>query len=144
MNNQNYRVQCIHHPGGVLVAVVRLNHRVLAHLLVDTGAAITVVVPRTVARLGLPLDKPHRTMIIGIAHTTYTPSIPVFELDSLQAGDVEVTDLEIGVVDFPPRLRIDGALGVNFLARFRPAFEFDTATLLLYPLPDQHASRVWG
>jgi len=83
-------------------------------------------------------------MTIGIAHTTRTPSIPIFKLDSLQAGDVEVTDLEIGVVDFSPRLRIDGALGVNFLARFRPTFEFDTATLLLHPLSDQHASRIWG
>jgi len=144
VNTQDYQVQCIRHPGGVLITIARLNHKVLARMLVDTGAAITVVVPRTAARLGLPLDKPHRTMSIGVAHATHTPLIPVFNLDCLQAGDVEVTDLEIGVVGFPPRLRIDGALGVNFLARFRPTFEFDTATLLLHPLPNLRSSRTWG
>ena len=33
--------------------------------------------------------------------------------------------------EFPPRLRIDGVLGVNFLERFRSTFDFDTATLVL-------------
>ena len=134
MNEQVDRVQCARHPGGVLVTVARLNRKVLARLLVDTGAAITVVVPRTAARLGLPLDKPHRMMVIGTAHTARTSPIPIFKLDCLQIGDVEVTNLEVGVVDFPSRLRIDGALGINFLARFRPTFEFDTARLILRPL----------
>jgi predicted aspartyl protease len=74
-------------------------------------------------------------MAIGTAHTGRTSPIRIFKLDCLQIGDIEVTNLEIGVVDFPPRLRIDGALGVNFLARFRPTFEFDTATLVLRSLP---------
>ena len=135
MNRRTDRVRCIRHPGGVLVAVARLNRRALARLLVDTGAAITVVVPRTAARLGLPLDRPHRVMTIGTAHTARTSPISVFKLDYLQIGDVEVTDLEVGVVDFPSRLRIDGALGVNFLTRFCPTFKFDTATLILRSLP---------
>jgi clan AA aspartic protease (TIGR02281 family) len=135
VNRQADRVRCIRHPGGVLVTVARLNRRALVRLLVDTGAAITVVVPRAAIRLGLPLDKPHRTMIVGTAHTARASPIPIFELDSLQIGNVEATDLEVGVVDFPSHLRIDGALGVNFLARFRPTFEFDTAMLVLRPLP---------
>ncbi len=107
----------------------------MARLLIDTGAAITVVVPRTAARLGLSLDKPHRTMTIGTAHTARTSPISIFKLDSLQIGSVEAVNLDVGLVDFPPRLRIDGALGVNFLARFHPTFEFDTGTLILRPLP---------
>jgi hypothetical protein len=74
-------------------------------------------------------------MTIGTAHTAPASPIPVFELGHVQVGDAEVTDLEIGVVSFPYDLRIDGALGVNFLARFRPTFEFDTATLVLHSLP---------
>lgn len=74
-------------------------------------------------------------MTIGTAHTTRAPLIPIFKLDYLQIGGVEAANLEVGVVDFPPRLRIDGALGVNFLARFRTTFEFDTAALILRPLP---------
>ena len=134
MNRQVNRVQCMRHPGGVLVATARMNHKVIARLLIDTGAAITVIVPRTAARLGLSLDKPHRMMTIGTAHTTRTLPIPIFELDCLRIGDAEVAHLEFGVVDFPPRLRIDGALGVNFLAHFYPTFEFDTATVILRPL----------
>jgi hypothetical protein len=39
--------------------------------------------------------------------------------------------LEVLVVHFPPRLRIDGVLGVNFLERFRSTLDFDMATLIL-------------
>lgn len=99
MNRQVNRVQCVRHPGGVSVATVQMNRKVIASLLIDTGAAITVVVPRTAARLGLSLDRPHRMMTIGTAHTL---PIPIFELDCLRIGDAEVAHLEFGVVDFPP------------------------------------------
>jgi predicted aspartyl protease len=135
VNRQSDRIRCIRHLGGVLVAATRLNRKIRARLLVDTEAAITIVVPRTANRLGLSLHKPHRMLAIGTAHTTRAPLIPTFKLDYLQIGGIEITNLEIGVVDFPPRLRIDGALGVNFLAQFRTTFEFDTATLILRPPP---------
>jgi len=54
-----------------------------------------------------------------------------FRLQSLQVEGIIVQMLEVVVVHFPPRLRIDGVLGVNFLERFRSTFDFDTATLVL-------------
>jgi len=34
-------------------------------------------------------------------------------------------------VPLPAELRVDGVLGVNFLERFRPTFEFEQAVLVL-------------
>jgi hypothetical protein len=50
-------------------------------------------------------------------------------------GGIIVEGLEVLVVTFSPGLRIHGVIEVNFLARFRPTFEFDTATLILRPRP---------
>jgi len=56
---------------------------------------------------------------------------PVVYLSNLQVGTQRVTDLEVLVVPLPGELRVDGILGVNFLERFRPTFEFDRSTLVL-------------
>jgi len=57
--------------------------------------------------------------------------VPSFRLQSLQVGGIIVQALEVLVITFSPRLRIDGILGVNLLEHFRSTFDFDTATLIL-------------
>jgi hypothetical protein len=57
--------------------------------------------------------------------------VPSFRLRSLQVEGIIVQALEVLVITFSPRLRIDGVLGVNFLELFRSTFDFDTATVTL-------------
>jgi len=57
--------------------------------------------------------------------------VPGFRLQSLQVEGIIAQALEVLVITFSPRLRIDGVFGVNFLERFRSTFDFDTATLIL-------------
>jgi predicted aspartyl protease len=57
--------------------------------------------------------------------------VPSFRLASLRVDGIVVEGLEVLVVTFSPRVKIHGVIGVNFLERFRPTLEFDTATLVL-------------
>jgi len=76
------------------------------------------------------LYHPERMQEVMIAGRTVIMA-PVVMLREVRVGTFWVNNLESIVLEFPPKLRIDGLLGVNFLERFRPTFEFDTATLVL-------------
>jgi len=54
-----------------------------------------------------------------------------------------LSDVEVLVVSLPAELRVDGVLGVNFLERFRPTFEFEQAVLVLRRIGRGKNNR-WG
>jgi len=97
--------------------------------LVDTGAARTMLAQRVAREIGLDLSPPLRHERIASVHQVAWA--PVIRLSHFQVGTQIATDLEVLVVALPEELRIDGILGVNFLERFRPTFEFDRSTLVL-------------
>lgn len=99
-------------------------------MLADTGAALTVITKDVAELSGIDLQRPQRSQPVFVAHRQ-TCEAPVVRLNRVVVGGYEVSDLEALVLEFPDELRIDGLLGVNFLERFRPTFEFDTATLVL-------------
>jgi predicted aspartyl protease len=99
-------------------------------MIVDSGAAYCCITPEMARLLGYDLSHPtSRRFIYGAQGVE--AEVPSFRLQSLQVEGVTVKELEVLVMTFSPRLRIDGLLGVNFLERFRPTLEFDTATLVL-------------
>ena len=79
--------------------------------------------------IGLDLSHPLRQERIASVHQIAWA--PVIRLESFQVGLQRMRDIEVLVLSFPRDLRIDGLLGVNFLGRFRPTFEFDRSTLVL-------------
>lgn len=88
------------------------------------------MISRKVAEeIGLDLSHPIRRERIASVHQMAWA--PVVRLGSLQVGSQRVTDIDTLVISLPADLRIDGLLGVNFLQRFRPTFEFDRSTLVL-------------
>jgi clan AA aspartic protease (TIGR02281 family) len=97
--------------------------------LADTGTAMTMLSRQVAEEMGLDPTRPVRQERIASVH--HVAQAPVLRLSSLQVGGQRVTDLEVLVISLPPDLRVDGLLGVNFLERFRPTFEFDETTLVL-------------
>jgi len=77
------------------------------------------------------LDLNHGIRYTPIASVHKVAQAPVVWIDSVQVGGQSVCRIEGLVVFLPPELRFDGLLGVNFLSRFRPTFEFDQCTLVL-------------
>ena len=113
----------------MLVITARINGWDF-QLLADTGAALTVITKDVTELSGIDLEHPARFQQVFIAHRQAFEA-PVVRLNRVAVGSSEVSDLEALVLEFPDELRIDGLLGVNFLERLRPTFEFDTATLVL-------------
>lgn len=123
------RVKGSRQYGGVLVITARINGWDF-QLLADTGAALTVITKDVAELSGIDLQHSERFQQVFIAHRQAFEA-PVVRLNRVAIGSYEVSDLEALVLEFPDELRIDGLLGVNFLERLRPTFEFDTATLVL-------------
>ena len=116
--------------GGVLIVLAMLNQKRRAHMMVDSGAAYCCITPEIARLLGSDLQRPMARRSIASAQGLEA-EVPSFRLQSLQVEELIVRALEVLVITFSPRLRIDGVLGVNFLERFRSTFDFDTATLIL-------------
>jgi predicted aspartyl protease len=100
-----------------------------AELLVDTGAAFTMLSRRVAAEMKIDLSRPLRHERIASVHQT--ARIPIVRLDSLQISSQRAIQIEVLVFSFPTDLRIDGLLGVNFLEKFRTTIEFDRSILVL-------------
>jgi clan AA aspartic protease (TIGR02281 family) len=115
--------------GGVLAVPCLFNGTFRYWMLVDTGAALTLLSQQAAEEMGLDLSRAVRQEHIASIHRTVP--VPVLLLESLQVGAHRVSDMEVVVLPLPPELRIDGLLGINFLERFRPTFEFDRGTLVL-------------
>lgn len=123
------RVKGSRQYGGVLIITAQINGWDF-QLLADTGAALTVITKDVAELSGIDLQRPERSQRVFVAHRQ-TFEAPVVSLNRVAVGSYEALDLEALVLEFPSELRIDGLLGVNFLEKLRPTFEFDTATLVL-------------
>jgi len=99
-------------------------------MMVDSGAAYCCITPEIGRLLGYDLHRPTARRSIASVQGVDT-EVPSFRLQSLQVEGIVVQALEVLVITFSPRLRIDGILGVNFLEHFRSTFDFVTATLIL-------------
>ena len=116
--------------GGALIVPALLNQKRRAHMMVDSGAAYCCITPEIGRLLGYDLHRPTARRSIASVQGVDT-EVPSFRLQSLQVEGIVVQALEVLVITFSPRLRIDGILGVNFLEHFRSTFDFVTATLIL-------------
>jgi len=98
--------------GGVLILTVRINGWYFK-LLADTGAALTVITRDVANLLGIDFRHPVRMEKVMVASRA-TMRAPVIRLREVKVGGFQANDLEALVLEFPPKLRIDGLLGVNF------------------------------
>jgi len=82
-------------------------------LLIDTGASITILTP-DVLQQGLHYQDTGKTRVFATANGTVRA--PIYILESLNVGDWQVEQLEVGVLELKG---MDGLLGMNFLKHFR-------------------------
>ena len=127
---QGHRVPGYRAYGGVLIIAALLNQTRRVYMMVDSDAAYCCITPEIARLLGYDLRRPMTRRFIASVQGVEA-EVPSFRLQSLQVEGIIVQALDVLVITFSPRLRIDGVLGINFLERFRSTFNFDTATLIL-------------
>lgn len=119
--------------GGVGLIVVRLNGTTDARMIVDTGAAFTIVSPAIASRLGLAVPADARQSVAHVAGGGRI-TMPRAVLASAKVGSVAVENLYVGVYDaFPNAPQVQGVLGLDFLRHFRVSFEQGGQRLVLEP-----------
>ena len=107
----------LHRDGNHFIVDARPAHGRSIRLLIDTGASLTIFTPEVLEQRGIRYQDTGRTGIFNTANGSV--KAPIVKLDSLEVGDWQVNQLEIGVLDLGDRLGVDGLLGMNFLNHFQ-------------------------
>jgi predicted aspartyl protease len=104
-------------------------------MIVDTGAQWTILSPLLARRIGLavPADAPRRKLAVVGGQMI---DVPFVTLPTLGVGTAVVENLQVGVYDIFPQVKIlDGLLGGDFLHRFRVTVDRAANRMRLEPLP---------
>ena len=105
----------------------------IAVLIVDTGAAATILSPRLARRLGIevPPQAPRRNIqvvggqMVEVART---------KVSMIQIGAAVIEDVEVGVYDaVPAEPLVDGILGGDILRRFTVTLDHNARRMRLLP-----------
>lgn len=114
-------------PNSLPVVWARLaQHRF--RVLVDTGAARSLVTPAVASSLGLSTAGTER--IIGV--TGAIASVPLVEVSGVGVGQIDLSPFQAGVLELAPlRLGIQAILGVNAFAGRRFQIDFPGGRLYL-------------
>lgn len=101
-------------PGAPIVVTAQLNGGRAVRLLLDTGAARTVIAPRALTAARVDLRPTGRARVLGVGGTAEAPAVT---LESLGVGAARVGPLEVLALD-AGLSQGDGLLGRDFLERF--------------------------
>lgn len=119
-------------PGQHIVVEARVNGSAAARLILDTGAAATLISPRVLAAAGASLTRgtvPGRTR--GIARDAEL-QVDRVRVDSLEVGEARVGPLMVAAYDMDME-GVDGLLGHDFLARFNVSIDPAAGLVRLTP-----------
>jgi clan AA aspartic protease (TIGR02281 family) len=97
---------------GRILARVMINGRGPFRFMVDTGANHTALAESLLPELGIAVDKDKNMTVLGINGSVTAPSV---HLDSLDAGGLHMSDLQVPVLAGPLLDDIDGILGIDGL-----------------------------
>ena len=117
--------------GRLIIAPVRVRHASVREpvMALDTGARMTVMVPRVARELGFEPDEAQPTANV-ISATGEAPAA-LLRVESISLLGLEVTNVRILCYALPPRLKLDGILGLNFLKHFKIVIDNETETVTL-------------
>jgi clan AA aspartic protease (TIGR02281 family) len=118
--------------GGSMVVQVTLNHLVDAHLIVDTGATMTVLSYDIGIELGLLSGSDVSLNTVNTAGGSVQVSMN--NLDSVQVGSAEASNVAVAIHDLPDGISgVSGLLGMSFLRNFEVTLDADQGFLRLLP-----------
>jgi predicted aspartyl protease len=98
---------------------VKESHRI--RMIVDTGAAYTMVSPEILVKIGC---NPVYGETRPIATASGIEYVSFLKVPSMKAFGFEVRDLEVTAHALPTTLPARGLLGINFLKNFNVHFKF--------------------
>ncbi len=113
--------------GSHLLAQAVFNDSTIGHLLLDTGASLTVITPQMLEALSLSHTRPLRRAWFNTASGVI--EAPIYLINRLSIGGRSVQQLEVAVMELGGQ-NIHGLLGMNFLQHFR--FSIDQQRNMLY------------
>ncbi|MDH5428993.1 MAG: retroviral-like aspartic protease family protein [Nitrospirota bacterium] len=120
--------------GGSFVAQVTLNNERTAHLIVDTGASMTVLSTAIAIDLGILGTTDNELLTVNTAGGSV--QVNMNYLASLQVGTAQANHVAVAIHDLPdiPE-QIEGLLGMSFLKHFLVTLDAEHARLILRPKP---------
>ncbi len=121
-------IRMIGHAVVVPVTFTSGNSSVTGNLLVDTGAAQTVLSKRMAS--GLRLFAHDTQSRLGIGGTV---RVDVSVVESIKVGAAEAKNMGVSIHDFSPDPRYEGLLGFDFLGRFQMSVDAEKQVMVLTP-----------
>ena len=120
--------------GGSFVAQVNLNKERTAHLIVDTGASMTVLSTNIGIDLGILGTTDNELLTVNTAGGSV--QVNMNYLSSLSVGDAQAHHVAVAIHDLPdiPE-QIEGLLGMSFLKHVLVTLDTENARLILRPKP---------
>jgi len=117
--------------GDHFLVEVTLNRMSTVKLLIDTGASLTTLSLASFA------DLPQANFIYRDSRMFNTAGGltrgDVYRASSIELGEMQLSDIDIAVIDYPAASNVDGLLGMNILRNYR--FEINQDDSLLYLQP---------
>ncbi len=118
--------------GGSLVVQVLLNGSVDAHLIVDTGATMTVLSYDLGIELGLLSGSDVSLNTVNTAGGSVQVSMT--HVETLQVGSAKASHVAVAIHDLPDGISgVSGLLGMSFLRNFEITLDADRGFLRLLP-----------
>jgi len=120
--------------GGSFVVQVNLNKERTAHLIVDTGASMTVLSTNIAIDLGLLGTTDNELLTVNTAGGSV--QVNMNYLSSLTVGNAQAHNVAVAIHDLPdiPE-QIEGLLGMSFLKHFLITLDAEHSRLILRPKP---------
>ena len=120
--------------GGSFVVQVNLNKERTAHLIVDTGASMTVLSTNIAIDLGLLGTTDNELLTVNTAGGSV--QVNMNYLSSLTVGNAQAHNVAVAIHDLPdiPE-QIEGLLGMSFLKHFLVTLDAEHSRLILRPKP---------
>ena len=120
--------------GGSFVVQVNLNNERTAHLIVDTGASMTVLSTNIGIDLGILGTTDNELLTVNTAGGSV--QVNMNYLSSLTVGNAQAHNVAVAIHDLPdiPE-QIEGLLGMSFLKHFLITLDAEHARLILRPKP---------
>jgi clan AA aspartic protease (TIGR02281 family) len=120
--------------GGSFVVQVNLNNERTAHLIVDTGASMTVLSTNIAIDLGILGTTDNELLTVNTAGGSV--QVNMNYLSSLTVGNAQAHNVAVAIHDLPdiPE-QIEGLLGMSFLKHFLITLDAEHARLILRPKP---------
>ena len=118
--------------GGSLIVQVLLNNTQSVHLIVDTGATMTVLSYDIAAELGLLSGSGVDLSNVNTAGGSVQVSMT--KIDQVQVGQAKAENVQVAIHDLPDAISgVSGLLGMSFLKHFTVTLDSDRGFLYLTP-----------